>query len=83
MVWCNKPSACITEDFPDAFAPESSVKGRSGNINKAKHLKCRKSIRVSTQNLPECFMSHPEPALYPSGIARSVGDCSLELIDLQ
>ena len=48
MVWWSRPSACSTDDLPDALKPVSSVNGASGNRRSSKHLNERNSILVST-----------------------------------
>ena len=62
------------------LAPDNRVSGRSGNFNISKHLKCRRSIRVSIQDLLKFSPGHPKPAPYPFRIVRAVGDRGIELL---
>ena len=62
--------------------PDSKVSGRNGSFNMSKHLKCRRSIRVSTHNLLEDFPRHPESHSYLSRIVGTGGDRAIELFVL-
>lgn len=54
IVWCSNISACRADDFPDALKPVRSVSGAGGSRSNSKHLKKRRSSRLSTEH----FLKH-------------------------
>ena len=54
--------------------------GANGSLSNVKHLKCCRSICVSTQYFLEFFASHPEPTSNLSRIIWSIRNGDIELL---
>src|SRR5712691_5795465 len=80
MVWCSRTRACRTDDLPEALPPESSVRKPSGSLSNSKHLKNRRSTRVSTEHLLEHRRSLHKPTPDIADVVRSVGNGGYELV---